>query len=928
MDKENIKKEIKEKIEQFLKNKEYYNNVSEIETAEKFISPIFSLLGWDIEGKEHFDEVIREDNIAGKRVDYSFRIESLTKFILEAKAVSKDINQKEFIEQAIKYAYNKNCRWAILTNFRQLKIFYLDKDSKNAFRNIDLLDLSKFEENFEDLLLLSKELIDNKELDLKAEREGRKDPSIKVDKYLYNDLNEWRLLIFKDIKRDYGNYYNNFQKEDIIQRIINRLIFIRKTEDIPIEDIKLKPLISQSNRKVYSLLKEVFKEYAEKYDSDLFSSHECDKIDLRNDTLLKILNGLYFPEGKVAEYNFHDIEDDVLGQIYERYLGYILKIKGAGATGEQKITHRHEQGIYYTPTAITNYIVKNTIGDLLKNKKINLYNLKVLDPACGSGSFLIKSFNYLNNYYSKKVDDFQVKLDTINENVPISKKAEIIKNNLFGVDIDSSAIEIVGLNLLLKLADKSLLKIREKHKILPILKNNIKVGDSLIDDKIVTENNPFNWKDNFSFNFDIIIGNPPYISYYSRKAEFLDDKKREYFAKNYKVVPNRWARINSIQLFFEKAHNLCKDGGYIGFIVDRTLLEQKANELLRDFLLKNMRIIKIVSELKEVFEEQKVDVVIIILKKEKMYDEKTRKYKKNMIDWVQNDDINEKEIIVKINQSDFLKNKRKEFICISRGSIEEKFVKDTTSIADVCILKSGINPGGTQYRDYFILDEKKNNLCHPFLKNSINIDRYFLLWKEGKDKYINYDHALMKKLKDEAYKHLHKGKGKKVSLIELGDGHIDKRYDKEKIILRQSAGKIIATFDSDRYYTSNSFFILNQKNKDFDLKYVLALLNSDLFTYYSLKEKIILTGHKKQPQIRMAGLKKLKIKNCGNQKPFIELVDELLKSNKKLAELGDKETEDVKRLKEDIKNLQLKLNNLVYNLYDIREEEKEIIKKS
>jgi len=926
MDKEDIKKGIKEKIEQFLKNKKDYFKISEIETTEKFISPIFALLGWDIEGKEHFDEVIREDNIADGRVDYSFRIESLTKFILEAKSISQDIDQKKFIEQAIKYAYNKNCRWAILTNFRQLKIFYLDKDSRNAFRNIDLTNLSNFEENVNDLILLSKTSIDNKELDQKAEREGRKDPSIQVDEHLFKDLNEWRLLIFKNIKKDYGNYYNNFQKEDIIQKIINRLIFIRKTEDIPIEDIKLKPLINQTNRKIYGLLKDIFKEYAEKYDSDLFFFHECDKLDLRNETILKILKGLYFPEEKLAEYNFHDIEDDVLGQIYERYLGYILKVKGAGATGEEKITHRHEQGIYYTPTAITNYIVKNTLGNLLKNKKVNLQEIKILDPACGSGSFLIKSFNYLNNYYQKKVDEFQVKLDSINENVPISKKSEIIKNNLFGVDIDMSAIEIVRLNLLLKLADKSLLKIREKHKILPILKNNIKVGDSLIEDNNITKDSPFNWKNNFPFDFDIVIGNPPYISYYSRKAEFLEEEKRKYFAKNYKVVDNPRARINSIQLFFERAYNLCKYGGYIGFIVDRTILEQKTNEKLRDFLIKNTRIIKIVPELKEVFEKQKVDVVILILKKEKMYDENTKKQKKNVIDWISNYNINEKEIITKVEQSDFFKNKRKEFTCISKNDIEKKFEKNTKPLTEVCILKSGANVGG--HSSEFLFNKKINDKCHPVLRGSRNIPKRFMLkWSKDDEKcYILYDHELNLKKNLEIEK-IHRKKGIKINLIKLGLGDRDKRYEKPKIIIRQSAPELIATYDEDKYYALYGLFILNQKDKDFNLKYVSALLNSDLFTYYALKNKIILTGHKKQPQIRSAGLKKLKIKICNNQKPFIELVDKLISLNNKLVKLGNKETEDVKKIKEDIENLQLKLNNLIYNLYDIKEEEKEIIKR-
>jgi len=927
-EKERIKSIFKEKIEQFNKNKDYWFKISEIETAEKFISPIFSALGWDVEGKERYDEVIREDNIAGKRVDYSFRIESLTKFTLEAKAISKDINQKEFIEQAIKYAYNKKCQWAILTNFRSLKLFILDENSRTPFRNIDLTDSSKLDENFEDLYLISRNSFENKELDARAEREGRKKPSIQIDEHLFDDLNKWRLALSSDIKKTYRGEYTTLQVEDITQKIIDRIIFIRKTEDIPIEESKLKPLLAQTSRNVYNLLKEVFKEYLEHYDSDLFLEHQCDKIGIRNETILKIIFGSYWPEGRVAEYDFNIIEDDVLGQIYEKYLGYILKTTETRAKGEEKIAHRHEQGIYYTPTSITNYIVKNTVGRLLaesKNGEVN--QIKILDPACGSGSFLIKTFNFINNYYAKKIGkEIQVKLDSISKEVPITKKSEIIRNNIYGVDLDSRATEIAELNLLLKLADASLLRIKDKKEIMPVLSKNIKVGNSLIDDFNVEKEHPFDWKAKFAFSFDVVIGNPPYISYYSRKAEFLSDEEREYFAKNYTVVDNPRARINSIQLFFERAYQLCNNGGYIGFIVDRTLLEQKTNELLRDFLLKNTRIIKIAPELKEVFKDQKVDVVVIILKKEKMYDETTKKYKKNIIDWVSNYDIDEKEIVTKIEQTSFLKNKRKEFMNISRGGIEEKFLKDTKLLTDVCILKSGANVGG--HSDKFLFDNKINSKCYPVLRGSSNIPRKFTLRWSDKDKncYILYDHALNLKMNAELEKQKRK-KGVKINLIKLGLGDKDKRYEKPKIIIRQSASQIIASYDEKGFYALYGLFILNQKDVKYNLKYVLALLNSDLFTYYALKEKIILTGHKKQPQIRSAGLKNLRIKICENQEPFIEIVDRILILNEKIIKFGEKETGENKRFKEEIDELTIGLNNLVYDLYNISESEKTLIKK-
>jgi len=926
--KEEVKKLIKDKINQYLSRADYYSKISEIETAEKFISPIFSALGWDVDGKKgRFDEVIREDNIAGKRVDYSFRIESLTKFTLEAKSTSQDIDKKEFIEQAIKYAYNKRCYWAILTNFKHLKLFILDRESRSAFRNIDLTDLSKFDENFEDLFLLSRNSFEKKEIDLKAEREGRKKPTVQVDKELFDDFNKWRLLLSKDIKKCYRGDYTTFQVDDIVQKILDRLIFIRKTEDIPIEEPQLKPILDQKHRNTCNLLKEVFHRYRELYDSELFLEHECDKIGIRNEILLEVIEGLYLPKGRIAEYDFNTIEDDVLGQIYEKYLGYVLKTSETRARGEEEIAHRHEQGIYYTPTSITNYIVKNTIGHILKNSNVEINNIRVLDPACGSGSFLIKAFNFINNYYTKNGDDIQIKLDSVDTNIPLSKKSEIIRNDLYGVDLDSRAVEIAKLNLLLKLANKSLRKIKDKKEIMPLLEKNVKVGNSLIDNSSIDKDKAFEWHSKFGFKFDVVIGNPPYISYYSRKAEYLGEKEREYFFKQYAVVDNPRARINSIQLFFERAYNLCKDGGYIGFIVDRTLLEQKTNETLRNFLLKNTRIIKIAPELKEIFEEQKVDVVVIVVKKEKMYDEKTKKFKKNIIDWVSNYNIDEKEVITKINQRDFEKKKRKEFMCDSLGELDKKFIKDSKPLTEVCILKSGANVGG--HTDKFLFNKKRNQKCHPVLKGSRNIPRKFALRWSDKDKgcYILYDHKYNLEINAKLEKKKRK-KGVKINLVKLGLGEKDKRYEKPKIIIRQSADRIIATYDEEKYYALYGLFILNQKDRNFDLKYVLGLLNSDLFSYYSLKKKIILTGHKKQPQIRSAGLKELRIRKCNNQEPFIKLVDELLSLNKKLIRLGEKETSDIKRIKEEIDIKVKKLNDVVYKLYEITDKEKEIIEKS
>ena len=126
--------------------------------------------------------------------------------------------------------------------------------------------------------------------------------------------------------------------------------------------------------------------------------HLCDNLDIDNEVLHEVIEGLYnTKEGE--SYDFSIIDADVLGTIYEQYLGHILRKTEKRTKLTENHAHRKEQGIYYTPTKIVNYIVGNTLGDLLKDKKVDVEKVRILDPSCGSGSFLIKAFDFLNEYY-------------------------------------------------------------------------------------------------------------------------------------------------------------------------------------------------------------------------------------------------------------------------------------------------------------------------------------------------------------------------------------------------------------------------------------------------------------------------------------------------------------------------------------------------
>ncbi|HHQ44725.1 MAG TPA: hypothetical protein ENN13_01135, partial [Candidatus Altiarchaeales archaeon] len=252
MDKEAAKLEIKKLVEKYDKDKVKWHKISESETKSKFLEPLLKDLGWDVEGKEHPDEVIKEERIQQKRADYTLRINGISKLIVEAKAIKEDLDKEDYAKQAIKYAYNKKVSWAVLTDFEGLKIFYAEEDSINPFRNIQLWDIELFDDNFEDIWLLSKDAFIAGELDKKAEREGRKKRSIPIDEQLFQDLNKWRELLSNDIAKRYGAKYHDYEIDEIVQRIIDRLIFIRKTEDIGIEENQLMKLIRTSNKNYYT----------------------------------------------------------------------------------------------------------------------------------------------------------------------------------------------------------------------------------------------------------------------------------------------------------------------------------------------------------------------------------------------------------------------------------------------------------------------------------------------------------------------------------------------------------------------------------------------------------------------------------------------------------------------------------------------------
>jgi len=593
---------IKELISKYEKKKKTgeIKKINEGQTKTEFIQPLFEALGWNVSNRGNTNDYVSvEEKVSNRRVDYGFRINGIPKFFLEAKSIREtniEYNDK-YVNQAIDYAYWKSCSWAILTNFETIAIYNANlKGLPFGYNHLFTFHPSDFLTN-PNFRLLSKKAFENDEIDKIALEYGKEQFKNPIDKQLLLDMIHFREILSKDIIKN--NQDKNLTQEKIdesVQRILARLIFIRNAEDRGYEENKLLSISRQWNEKSKGeLVKEIwdiYKYYDKVYNSKLFGDtepHLADKLIISDEALQEVIEGLNESKDKSYRYDFSMIEADVLGKMYEQYLGNILKATPKRAKLEESEIHRKEHGVYYTPPYIVDYIVKNTVGEYIKtHTPEEIKKLRVLDPACGSGSFLIRAYKELENYWTKELklkegDLRQTKWDIENFEQFYSIKTEILKNNIFGVDLDPKAVEIAQLNLLLQISEKG-----EK---LPLLQNNIKVGNSLIDDPSITDK-AFKWEEEFpeimkESGFDIIIGNPPYV-----RIQNLKDSEIEYFNNNFKSA---FKNYDIYVLFVEKSLKLLRPNGDLGFIIPSKFVNSDYGLGLRNLISETKTLRKFVD---------------------------------------------------------------------------------------------------------------------------------------------------------------------------------------------------------------------------------------------------------------------------------------------------------------------------------------------
>lgn len=626
-------------IDRFEQNRESYKSQSynETQVRREFLDPLFEALGWDVANRqghaEAYKDVIHEDaiKIGGytKAPDYCFRIGGARKFFLEAKKPA--VNVKDEIPPAYqirRYAWSAKLPLSILTDFEEFAVYDCrtrpnPSDKPSAGRILYLTYRDYLARWNEIASIFSKEAVLKGSFDKYAVAD-RKRGTATVDAEFLKEIETWREALAKNLalrNPKLSVHELNFS----VQRTIDRLIFLRIAEDRGIEPYaQLQALLNGQD--IYGRLRYLYEQADDRYNSGLFHFQSekgraeapdalTPSLKIDDKTLKDIIGRLYYPN---SPYEFSVFPTEILGQVYEQFLGKVIRLtSGHQAKIEEKPEVKKAGGVYYTPAYIVEYIVKQTVGMLCEGKTPKqIAKLTVLDPACGSGSFLLGAYRYLLNYHR----DWYVKDGPEKHRKELfqavsgewrlttQEKKRILLNNIYGVDIDSQAVEVTKLSLSLKVlegeSDETLKRqLSFVHdRALPDLGQNIKCGNSLIgpdyfsgqlmpDDEEMRRVNPFDWKAEFpeimkAGGFDAVIGNPPYV-----RVSNIEEEVRPYLYKRYDITH----RFDIYVVFVLRSYQLLSGKGQLGFILPNKFFTADYGKNLRAFLSSSQSLRSIVD---------------------------------------------------------------------------------------------------------------------------------------------------------------------------------------------------------------------------------------------------------------------------------------------------------------------------------------------
>jgi hypothetical protein len=604
--------------------------VKEAHVRQSLIDPLFEALGWNVSNNPpvapQYREVIPEDSIdvegQQKAPDYTFRVGTLPKFFVEAKKCGVNINADPGpAYQLRRYGWSAKVALSILTDFEELAVYDCTirprLGEKAGYARTHYFNFQEYPDRWRELWdIFSHDAVWSGAFDQHAASKRKRGTS-EVDVEFLKEIEGWRDELARNIAlRNRGLSSDDLNRA--VQLTIDRLIFLRMAEDRGLESYA--QLLALSSRPgIYGrFMAELCRKADDKYNSGLFHFQKEDgvteapdqitpRLAVDDDVLKPILERLYFEHG--SPYHFGVLPVEILGTVYERFLGKVIRLTADHhAKVEEKPEVRKAGGVYYTPKYIVDYIVRQTVGRRIEGKSpAQLAGgkagepFRVLDMACGSGSFLLGAYQCLLDHCLKWYAEHRpqghkkaVYMDRrTGWRLTVDEKKRILTTHIFGVDIDPQAVEVSKLSLLLKVLEGETSQSLQlglltfKDRALPNLSDNIKCGNSLIgpdyftgqlipDAEELARVNAFDWQREFpdamkAGGFDCVIGNPPYIRIQTMKE--WAPLEVEIYKELYKTA--REGNYDIYVVFIEQGLKLLNAKGRLGFICPHKFFNAK-----------------------------------------------------------------------------------------------------------------------------------------------------------------------------------------------------------------------------------------------------------------------------------------------------------------------------------------------------------------
>jgi adenine-specific DNA-methyltransferase len=928
-------------------NKAHYLSpgYQEQEARQDFIDKFWVALGWDVthttQTNPYAQEVKVERGVTmsegRKRADYAFYLGPDFKnprFFVEAKKPSVEIANRDSYFQALRYGWNGGTPLAVLTDFEQFHVLDCrarpDVDTALAralqkYHYTEYADRDKFGAIY---WLFSREAVAAGGLEkYVAERMPKAGGKFLqrglfhgghqgIDESFLRELDEYRGTLARAFHAA-NSALDSETLTEATQRVLDRLVFMRFLEDKLIEP---EPMVAHFGDKgtAWAGFLAVSRRLDTIYNGNIFKPHLIDKPTFHapDSVFGQVCSDL---SSEQSPYLFSLIPIHILGSIYERFLGKVIVVDGGAARVEEKPEVRKAGGVYYTPDYIVRYIVEQTVGAQIAGRTpAEIAGLRFADIACGSGSFLLGVYDCLLRYHTAyynarakgRASEAQKAGCERREGVwhlSLWQKRQILLDNVWGVDIDAQAVEVAQMSLYLKLLEEETTATAHDQNvlhgaILPTLGKNIVFGNSLIGTDILQDTlfepaeerklNPLDFKQAFpqimkNGGFDAVVGNPPY-------GQVFDKRQLEYLDANYKAIEGR---SDFYELFIERAIALCKEAGFLGYIVPSPLLTNLYTRKLRNHLLSNYTIGEITNFGMDVFSEPTVHTCIVILQNRKPTDNSIKIRKQvtspeelsNEYDY----DVPQEAIGRNANNSIDI------FVDPINSTLLQKLSQSSVPLSEICYIRQCIKTGDD--KTYVIASgNSPGSEWKPSLRGK-SIGRYVTL---EKNIWIKYGDWLARNWKNTSF------------------------YETPKIAIRETGNRIVATLDLENRYFLSSLYAIYQINPDLplSLKYLLSLINSSLASYFVRVVALELTKGA-FTKLRTNQLGRLPIRRIDFSDPadkarhdkMVGMVEQMLTAKKELAgALTDRDTEYWQRRCD---GLDRQIDELVYELYGLTEEE-------